>query len=136
MNPRQSLSLAVTWPSGYIQMPKYVFLRREGGVLVAPALLFLYYLIAWVWIGPNAKPGVVVTRYEPPEGISPAAARYIASGITDGRSFAAVIAQLASSRMHSRGIGSRKIQTVAADERSRCRGRTGTRGEIRPRAFI
>jgi len=95
MNPRQSLSVAVTWPSGYIQMPKYVFLRREGGVLVAPAVLFLYYLIAWVWIGPNAKPGVVVTRYEPPEGISPAAARYIASGITDGRSFAAVIAQLA-----------------------------------------
>jgi hypothetical protein len=95
MNPRQSLSLAVTWPSGYIHMPKFVFLRREGGVLVAPALLFLYYLIAWVWIGPDAKPGVVVARYEPPEGISPAAARYIASGITDGRSLAAVIAQLA-----------------------------------------
>lgn len=95
MNPRQSLSLAVTWPSGYIQMPKFVFLRREGGVLVAPALLFLYYLIAWFWIGPDQKPGVVMARYEPPEGISPAAARYIASGITDGRSFAAVIAQLA-----------------------------------------
>ena len=95
MNPRQSLSLAVTWPSGYIHMPKFVFLRREGGVLVAPALLFLYYLIAWVWIGPDPKPGAVVARYEPPEGISPAAARYIASGITDGRSFAAVIAQLA-----------------------------------------
>jgi hypothetical protein len=95
MNPRQSLSLAVTWPSGYIHMPKFVFLRREGGVLIAPALLFLYYLIAWVWIGPEPKPGVFVTRYEPPEGISPAAARYIASGTVDGRSFAAVIAQLA-----------------------------------------
>ncbi len=94
MNPRQSLSLAVTWPSGYIHMPKFVFLRREGGVLVAPALLFIYYLIAWVWLGPDPKPGVVVARYEPPEGISPAAARYISSGITDGRSFAAVIAQL------------------------------------------
>lgn len=95
MNPRQSLSLAVTWPSGYIHEPKFVFLRREGGVLIAPALLFLYYLIAWVWIGPEPKPGVFVARYEPPEGISPAAARYIASGTTDGRSFAAVIAQLA-----------------------------------------
>ena len=95
MNPRQSLSLAVTWPSGYIHMPKFVFLRREGGVLIAPALLFLYYLIAWVWIGPEPKPGVFVARYEPPGGISPAAARYIASGTTDGRSFAAVIGQLA-----------------------------------------
>ena len=95
MDPRQSLSLAVSWPSGYVHMPEFVFLRREGWVLAAPALLFLYYLIAWVWIGPDPKPGVVVARYEPPEGISPAAARYIASGITDGRSFAAVIAQLA-----------------------------------------
>jgi hypothetical protein len=95
MNPRQSLSVAVTWPSGYIHMPKFVFLRREGGVLIAPALLFLYYLVAWLWIGPDPKPGVVVARYEPPEGISPAAARYIASRTTDGRSFAAVIAQLA-----------------------------------------
>jgi hypothetical protein len=95
MNPRQSLSLAITWPSGFIHKPKFVFLRREGGVLIAPALLFLYYLIAWVWIGPEPKPGVFVARYEPPEGISPAAARYIASGTTDGRSFAAVIAQLA-----------------------------------------
>jgi hypothetical protein len=95
MNPRQSLSLAVTWPSGYIRTPKFVFLRREGGVLIAPALLFLYYLIAWMWIGQERKPGVFVARYEPPEGISPAAARYIASGTTDGRSFAAVIAQLA-----------------------------------------
>jgi hypothetical protein len=95
MNPRQSLSLAVTWPSGYIRMPKFVFLRREGGVLIAPAFVFLYYLIAWVWLGPEPKSGVFVARYEPPEGISPAAARYIASGTTDGRSFAAVIAQLA-----------------------------------------
>ena len=95
MNPRQSLSLAVTWPSGYIQMPRFVFLRREGGVLIAPALLFVYYLIAWVWIGPDHKPGAFVARYEPPEGISPAAARYIATGTTDGRTFAAVIAQLA-----------------------------------------
>jgi hypothetical protein len=57
--------------------------------------LFLYYLIAWIWIGPESKPGAFVARYEPPEGLSPAAARYIASGTTDGRSFAAVIAQLA-----------------------------------------
>jgi hypothetical protein len=95
MNPRQSLSVAITWPSGYIYAPKFVFLRREGGVLIAPALLFLYYLIAWVWIGREPKRGAFVARYKPPEGISPAAARYIASGTTDGRSFAAVIAQLA-----------------------------------------
>ena len=95
VGPRQSLSLAVTWPSGYIHTPELQSLRRDGWVFVAPGLLFLYYLIAWFWIGPEPKPGAFVARYEPPEGLSPAAARYIASGTTDGRSFAAVIAQLA-----------------------------------------
>src|SRR5580658_5088086 len=64
-------------------------------MLAAAAILFLYYLIAWYWIGLEPKPGAVVARYEPPAGLSPAAARYIFSGLTDGRSFAAVIAQLA-----------------------------------------
>jgi hypothetical protein len=95
VGPRQSLSLAISWPSGYVRTPELQSLRRDGWVLAAPGLLFLYYLIAWLWIGPEPKPGTFVARYEPPEGLSPAAARYIASGTTDGRSFAAVIAQLA-----------------------------------------
>jgi Predicted membrane protein (DUF2207) len=95
VGPRQSLSLAVTWPSGYIHKPNLGFLRRDGWMLGAPALLFLYYLIAWFWIGPEPKPGAMLARYVPPEGMSPAATRYIVSGTTDGRSFAAVIAQLA-----------------------------------------
>jgi hypothetical protein len=95
VGPRQSLSLAVTWPSGYIHKPKLGILRRDGWMLAAPGLVFLYYLIAWFWIGPEPKPSAFVARYEPPEGLSPAAARYIASGTTDGRSFATVIAQLA-----------------------------------------
>lgn len=64
-------------------------------MFIAPALVFFFYLVAWFWIGPEPKPGAMVTRYEPPEGLSPAAVRYVASGTTDGRSFAAVIAQLA-----------------------------------------
>jgi Predicted membrane protein (DUF2207) len=95
VGPRQSLSLAISWPSGYIVQPKLQSLRRDGWMLGAPALLFLFYLIAWISIGPEPKPGTMVARYEPPEDLSPAAARYIASGTTDGRSFAAVIAQLA-----------------------------------------
>jgi hypothetical protein len=78
-----------------LQKPNTGLLRRDGWMLAAPALLFLFYLIAWFWIGPEPKPGAMIVRYEPPEGLSPAAARYIASGTTDGRSFAAVIAQLA-----------------------------------------
>jgi hypothetical protein len=95
LGPRQSLSLVLTWPSGTIHKPKLDFLGRGRWVLAAPALLFLFYLIAWLRIGPEPQPGPVVARYEPPEGLSPAAVRYIAAGTTDGHSFAAVIAELA-----------------------------------------
>lgn len=95
VGPRQSLSLAITWPSGYVRTPQLQSFRRDGWVLAAPGLLFLYYLAAWFWIRPEPKPGPFVARYEPPDGLSPAGARFIAVGTTDGRSFAAVIAQLA-----------------------------------------
>jgi len=95
LRPRQSLSVVVSWPAGAIQYSKFGFLRRDAWLFAAPALLFTYYLIAWFWIGPDSKPAAILTRYEPPDGLSPAAARYIATGTTDGRSFAAVIAQLA-----------------------------------------
>lgn len=95
VSPRQSLSLAVTWPSGYIHPPKLRIFVRDYWMLAAPALLFLFYFFAWLRIRPGPRPGPLVTRYEPPEGLSPAGARYIATGTTDGHSFAAVIADLA-----------------------------------------
>ncbi len=69
--------------------------REDQRILAAPALLFIFYLIAWLRIGPEPKPGTVVTRYEPPDGLSAAAVRYVVTTGSDGRSFAAVIAALA-----------------------------------------
>jgi predicted membrane protein DUF2207 len=97
VRPRQSLSLAVSWPAGYIHAPKYPWLTRGRWLLGVPATLFLFYLVAWLKIGPEPEPGAVVTRYEPPEGLSAAAVRYIVTTGSDGRSFAAVIAALAES---------------------------------------
>jgi len=71
-------------------------LTRDKWLLAAPVALFFLYLIAWLRIGPEPKPGTVVTRYEPPEGVSAAAVRYAVTTGSDGRSFAAVIAALAS----------------------------------------
>jgi hypothetical protein len=58
-------------------------------------LLFIFYLVAWLRIGPEPKPGPVVTKYEPPDGLSAAAVRYAVTTGRDGRTFAAVIAELA-----------------------------------------
>lgn len=95
LGPRQSLSVAVSWPAGYVHAPKFSFLGEGQRLLAAPVLLFLFYLIAWLRIGPEPKPGTVVTRYEPPDGLSAAAVRYAVTTGSDGRSFAAVIAALA-----------------------------------------
>jgi hypothetical protein len=92
---RQSLTMALTWPSGYINIPEFEMIRRDPLLFAAPGIIFLYYLIAWFRIGPDPQPSALQARYEAPDGLSPAAIRYIASGTTDGRTFAAVITQLA-----------------------------------------
>src|SRR6202007_2509622 len=70
--------------------------NRTKWYLAAPAALCLYYLLAWLTVGRPPKPGTIVVRYEPPPGISPAAARYLTTTGSDGRTLAAVIASLAS----------------------------------------
>jgi len=92
---RQSLSLAVTWPSPFVHSSKFFLVGGDKRLLAAPGLLFLFYLIAWLRIGPEPKPGTVVTRYEAPDGLSAAAVRYAVTTGSDGRTFAAVIAALA-----------------------------------------
>jgi hypothetical protein len=93
--PRQSLSLAVTWAAGFVHAPKFWLFTEDQRLLAAPGLLFLFYLVAWLRIGPGPKPGTVVTSYEPPDGLSAAAVRYAVTTGSDGRTFAAVIAALA-----------------------------------------
>ena len=96
LQPTQSLSVVIEWPSGAVKKPSFGIWNRDKWYLAAPVALFLYYLLAWLLIGSEPEPGTLVIRYEPPPGISPAAARYLITTGTDGRSLAAVIASLAS----------------------------------------
>ena len=63
-------------------------------MLFFPPALLLYYFIVWLAVGQDPKPGTVIPQYGPPEGMSPAALRYLITTGSDGRSFAAVLAQL------------------------------------------
>ncbi len=63
-------------------------------MLFFPLALFLYYSAVWFAVGRDPKPGVVLPQYGPPDGLSPAAVRYLTTTGSDGRSFAAVLAQL------------------------------------------
>jgi Predicted membrane protein (DUF2207) len=63
--------------------------------IAAPVLLCVYYGLAFAKLGRAAKTGPVAPRYEPPDGLSPAAVRYIWKHTVDARTVAAVFAQLA-----------------------------------------
>ena len=69
---------------------------HQSWMYIAPGIFFLYYAIVWICLGRNPAPATVMIRYTPPDGLSPAAVRYVRTGGSDFRSLAAVIAQLAS----------------------------------------
>ena len=85
----------MTWPPPFVHSSKSFPLGGDKRLLAAPGLLFLFYLVAWLRIGPDPKPGTVVTRYEAPDGLCAAAVRCAETTGSDGRTFAAVIAALA-----------------------------------------
>jgi uncharacterized membrane protein YgcG len=88
--PYEGLTIAVKMPAGSIDKPtpeeeralffsdnRNLFLSFGGLVLVVG-----YYLWAWLSVGRDPPPGVMVPRWDAPEGISPALVNYI-----DGKGF-------------------------------------------------
>jgi hypothetical protein len=91
----QTLSVVATWPKGFVTPHRMGIFHSNRWLLAAPVVFFLYYLIVWMKLGPEPALGSVAVRYQPPDGLSPAAARYIRTTGSDARTLAAVIAQLA-----------------------------------------
>jgi Predicted membrane protein (DUF2207) N-terminal domain/Predicted membrane protein (DUF2207) C-terminal domain len=90
-----SLSVSLTWPKGFLMPPALGPLAHDGWLLIAPTLLLLYYTVVWFALGRQPKRGTIAIQYQPPQGLSPAAMRYIRTTGCDGRTLAATIAQLA-----------------------------------------
>jgi hypothetical protein len=80
----------------------------DGLALSTAFLLFLYYMSAWWVVGRDPKLGPVVTRYEPPDGLSPAMLRYLWKQKFDDRAFWAAVLGLVAKRSirisHDEGI--------------------------------
>ena len=103
LNAREGLTIVVAWPKGYVAEPdagtKFTyFVVDNRGVLIGSfglIVIFLYYLAVWVRSGRDPAPGVIVTRYTPPDTMSPAVMRYIAKMGYDDRTFAAAVINMA-----------------------------------------
>ena len=117
LDPAQSLSVVVSWPKGFVTPPKLGVFARDRWLLAVPVVFFLYYLIVWMKLGPEPAVGSVPVRYAPPEGLSPAAARYVRTTGTDARTLAAVVAQLAARRCMEIELqnGNYKLTQLKAD---------------------
>ena len=101
--PRSGLTLVMGWPKGVVAEPGP--LRRLGYLLgdnlgLLLALLALagsacYLYTMWSRHGRDPGKGVIFPHYEPPEGYSPAAARFINEMGYDKETFTAAVINLA-----------------------------------------
>ena len=97
------MTIVVGWPKGFVDEPTWGdragwILKDNRNFLAAVAgflLLLAYYIPIWLKHGKDPDEGVVVTRYEPPKGFSPASLRYIRQMYYDNKVMTAAIVNLA-----------------------------------------
>ena len=97
------LTIVVGWPKGFVDEPKAAdrigwMLKDNANLMAAVAgflLLLLYYVPVWSKHGKDPAEGVIVTRYMPPKGFSPASLRYIRQMYYDDKVMTAAIVNLA-----------------------------------------
>ena len=85
LRPREGLSVVLTWSKGRIAEPDAGqrlrwFLSDNGAALVlllGLGLCLAWYLLAWRRVGRDPEKGVIIPRFKSPDGLSPAASRYV-----------------------------------------------------------
>ena len=100
--PENGLTMVVSFPKGVIAAPDvnqklswFAADNRREAVLGMGLLVLVGFLYTqWRRVGRDPKGGVVIPEYDPPSGISPAAARYIRLMGYDDRCFAADMVDL------------------------------------------
>ncbi len=101
--PREGMTVVLGFPKGIVTAPTQTqraawLLKDNRGVLVALmalAGLLAYCVRLWRSIGRDPQPGTIIARYEPPQGYSPAALRFIKHMGHDARGVSADLLDLA-----------------------------------------
>jgi uncharacterized membrane protein YgcG len=99
----EGLTIVVSWPKGHVVEPsaerRLGWFLEDNGALVAGGLglliLLMYYSVSWNRVGRDPQPGIVIPRYNPPNGYSPASMRFVRQMGYDDRTFAAALINLA-----------------------------------------
>lgn len=102
--PKQhGLTIVVSFPKGYIDEPttgeqlQYLLDDNRGVLyaLIGLLVVIAYYWLAWLKVGRDPEAGVIITRYTPPKGYSPASMRFIEKMGYDNGCFAVALVNLA-----------------------------------------
>ncbi|MGD8818412.1 MAG: DUF2207 domain-containing protein [Acidobacteriota bacterium] len=103
LGPREGLTIVVGFPKGLVAEPTLVdrliwLVEDNRGLLLALVALVgsvVWLVLSWQRVGRDPEAGVVFAQYEPPEGYSPASARYIRRMGYDAATFSAAVVNLA-----------------------------------------
>ena len=101
--PNEGFAIVLTFPKGLVPAPTGAekagwILRDNRGVLVALAgfvILLAYMYRAWRAVGRDPEKGIIIARYEPPAGKTPAGLRYLEKMGYDMRCFTGDVLALA-----------------------------------------
>ncbi len=101
--PHEGLTVAVSWPKGYVTEPSAsrrvaAYVNDNAPLFVGIAglvVLFGYFAVVWAMVGRDPRKGTIVPLFSPPDGFSPAATRLVMRMGFDERAFAAAILDMA-----------------------------------------
>lgn len=103
LQPSQGLTIVLSFPKGLIPVPSLAqrvawLLKDNRGILIALLgliLLLVYCVREWSRVGRDPRKGVIIARYEPPEGQTPASLRFLMRMGYDMRCFTSEVLALA-----------------------------------------
>jgi len=99
----EGLTIVVGWPKGFVHEPtaseRLGYMLHDNRNLLAgiagTLLLLAYYVVVWFQVGRDPQRGVIMPRYEPPAGLSPAGMRYLVKMGFDNKVAAAAMLDMA-----------------------------------------
>lgn len=99
----EGLTIVVGFEKGLVHEPTFeervgYFFEDNKGLLIGlacTALIIVYCIITWIKVGKDPKKDIIIPRYNPPDGLSPADVKYIDSMGNYDKVFEASILNLA-----------------------------------------
>jgi uncharacterized membrane protein YgcG len=103
LGPREGLTIAVSWPKGFVARPTVTdrvgYFYGDNPATLAAVLgmiiLMAYYLWIWFKIGRDPAKGPIIPLFSPPEGFTPGAVRFVTRMGFDHKSFASAVVNMA-----------------------------------------